>query len=1055
MRSRHRTIDLLRAAVTAVAAIAAVAACTAPDRTRLCSSNGETYLCPEDTECGGLQRLCVPPGGCGNGTIDQAEQCDDGNIMPGDGCSPTCLFEVCGNGILDPHEICDDGNTAGGDGCSADCASKEQCGNGIVDRDAGEVCDDGIDDGKGGFTPAKDGDGCSANCRSTEVCGNWIIDRSVGEVCDDGPDGSDRCSRNCRSNLACGNAIVDPGEECDHGLVGENNPSGNSDGNDCRADCQFNRCGDGLIDNQPGQRQEQCDGGRLIRDSHGQPVPFPQDTAACNIDCTNVQCGDGKVNRAAGEQCDDGNTVAGDGCSPQCQFELCRNGALDPQEQCDGALGLQPCNVQTCLQEICGNGVRDDDSATGVHEQCDDGNTRSGDGCSSSCATEFCGDGVTNNGELCDPSDPQFGAARCNTDCTPTHCGDGKLDTAAGEQCDDGNNLNADGCSATCVLERCRNGVLDPGEQCDGALGQQPCNTQTCLQEICGNGIRDNDNATGVHEQCDDGNIADGDGCSATCVRESCGDGATNNGEPCDPSDPQFGPARCNTDCTLTRCGDSKLNLAAGEQCDDGNTASGDGCSATCILERCKNGVLDPGEQCDGALGLQPCNAQTCLQERCGNGMLDNDNATGVHEQCDDGNNLGGDGCSATCALERCGNNVLDPGEQCDGLLGLQPCNTLTCLQEACGNGILDNDSATGVHEQCDDGNNLGGDGCSSTCVRERCGNDVLDPGEQCDGLLGLQPCNTLTCLQEACGNGVLDNDTTTGVHEQCDDGNNLSGDGCSAACRFEVCGNGVQDPGEDCDDGALNNGVLPSTCSTTCHRIACGNGIVEQGEGCDDHNQVTEICPYGAAECTVCDATCKIAAGETSRCGDGRIDAAALELCDDGNTSCGGCSSDCRAITSSPATGSLVIPSADFIRSGDSFVLSDGQRVAVFEFTIATTVGTALDVLAISVDPGESSASIADKIIARLAATALQITAAPDASLPDNTTRVRLTHQVATARGNQPIASAFAVAGFQATGMSGGAGADCATGQACTQDLDCASNVCDHVGIAAIGHCQ
>jgi len=34
-------------------------------------------------------------------------------------------------------------------------------------------------------------------------------------------------------------------------------------------------------------------------------------------------------------------------------------------------------------------------------------------------------------------------------------------------------------------------------------------------------------------------------------------------------------------------------------------------------------------------------------------------------EQCDDGNNSGGDGCSSDCEIE-CGNGVLDPGESCD-----------------------------------------------------------------------------------------------------------------------------------------------------------------------------------------------------------------------------------------------------------------------------------------------------------------------------------------------------------------------------------------------------
>jgi cysteine-rich repeat protein len=53
-------------------------------------------------------------------------------------------------------------------------------------------------------------------------------------------------------------------------------------------------------------------------------------------------------------------------------------------------------------------------------------------------------------------------------------------------------------------------------------------------------------------EQCDDGNLANEDGCSSTC---------------------QF-------EIVLGVCGDGTVD--SGEQCDDGNTANGDGCSATC-----------------------------------------------------------------------------------------------------------------------------------------------------------------------------------------------------------------------------------------------------------------------------------------------------------------------------------------------------------------------------------------------------------------------------------------------------------------------------------------
>ena len=59
-----------------------------------------------------MQRLCVTPGGCGNGVQDDHEQCDDGNLLNGDG-------KV--NAFASPAEQCDDGANADGDACSAIC----------------------------------------------------------------------------------------------------------------------------------------------------------------------------------------------------------------------------------------------------------------------------------------------------------------------------------------------------------------------------------------------------------------------------------------------------------------------------------------------------------------------------------------------------------------------------------------------------------------------------------------------------------------------------------------------------------------------------------------------------------------------------------------------------------------------------------------------------------------------------------------------------------------------------------------------------------------------
>lgn len=92
---------------------------------------------------------------CGDGNREDPEQCDDGNLQSGDGCSSTCTIELCGNGVIDLNEQCDDGNLQDNDGCNRYCQI-EFCGDRIVQEARGEECDDG-----NGIS----GDGCSANCK--------------------------------------------------------------------------------------------------------------------------------------------------------------------------------------------------------------------------------------------------------------------------------------------------------------------------------------------------------------------------------------------------------------------------------------------------------------------------------------------------------------------------------------------------------------------------------------------------------------------------------------------------------------------------------------------------------------------------------------------------------------------------------------------------------------------------------------------------------------------------------------------------------------------------
>jgi len=239
------------------------------------------------------------------------------------------------------------------------------------------------------------------------------------------------------------------------------------------------------------------------------------------------------------------------------------------------------------------------------------------------------------------------------------------------------------------------------------------------------------------------------------------------------------GPTSVNT----TNCGNGVLDTNNGEQCDDGNTNSGDGCNKLCQLEAnylCK----DPG---------QPCTNLAV----CGNGYLTS------NETCDDGNTVSGDGCSADCMTVEEGYQCRVPGKRCTPL---------------CGDGKLFGG------EKCDDGNSVSGDGCSSTCQ--------IEPGADC-------PTPGQACKMAVCGNGIQEKTELcdcgtdpTKLPSGCKAVNGLfygDGKGCSKTCTKEpvcqdasgktipctsTCGDGNLDPGEACDDGNLING---DGCSSTC----------------------------------------------------------------------------------------------------------------------------------------------------------------------------------------------------------------------------------------------
>lgn len=608
---------------------------------------------------------------------------------------------VCGDGILEGDEVCDDANTEPGDGCDKQCAVE-----------AGFSCD------------------AASPTACAPICGDGLV------VGDESCDGSELGGQTCET-LNLGAGVLVCGADC------QLDPGG----------CSAYSCGNGALD-----AGEICDGAN-VGEHTCQEAGYDGGSLACRGNCTLdvsgctlATCGNGTVEGPEG--CDDGNHDSGDGCGGNCAVEegwscegqpsvcalLCGNGALDPGEQCDGALlGGQDCttvgdyeggtlscgadcgfDTSGCELPTCGNGTVD------VGEQCD-GNLLHGE----TCETQGYLSGTLGCGGSC-----SFDVSGC----VPIRCGDGLVST--GEACDDQNTQAGDGCNAACSVEQgwacagepsvctllCGNGAVDAGEACDtNDLNGQDCasrgfdsgtlhcatdctfDTSGCRYATCGDGHKD------ANEDCDGmdlggatcqslGYVAGMLGCTGNCGYDTMG-------------------------CQAPVCGDGVISPSAGEQCDDNDTDSGDGCNAACQVEQgwicsgspsvcqlsCGNSTWDPGEECDGA----DLHGATCQTQGFAGGTL----------ACAGSCTFDTSGCQASI----CGNGTREGSEACDGAdLAGQDCtdfgfsggtlacdgscafDTSGCANAVCGNGAVESG------EQCDDGNASSGDGCSSTCQWEQ-----------------------------------------------------------------------------------------------------------------------------------------------------------------------------------------------------------------------------------------------------------------------------------------------------------------------------------------------
>lgn len=440
------------------------------------------------------------------------------------------------------------------------------------------------------------------------------------------------------------------------------------------------------------------------------------------IGCFENPCGDGFADGFVGEECDDGNYESGDGCSDTCEIEdgaicifgedgisicqipVCGDGTIQFGESCDAAVALDGCSgscqpndgwvcegsPSSCERLTCG------DSTVSRSEGCDDGGTESGDGCSSTCATELsdvAGDTTTFEGEIA-VGDPYFVRvdASCENESERAFVYDAFRVTNPGLE------------TLTVQIEAryAGDGYLqlfsaadfdpaDPAAACVAANDDHP------TFGADGSFIRDAHLAAGT-----DYFVV----VTSYAAYEAIG--------------------TYTVDVITSGCGDGVV--VEGEECDDRNTADGDGCSSSCVVEEDFTCLDEPSY---------------CHTPGCGGGLVEEG------EECDDGNDVGGDGCSATCEVEG--------GAVC---LGERPSE---CRIAECGDGFVD---AELNDEECDDGNGVGGDGCSASCLVEA---DHFCSGEPSE------------CVAVVCGDG------TVGPGESCDDGNSADGDGCSASCLVEL----------------------------------------------------------------------------------------------------------------------------------------------------------------------------------------------------------------------------------------------------------------------------
>lgn len=412
---------------------------------------------------------------CGNGAVDGAEECDDGdaNGGPDARCTTLCRWTCLDNVQCTDNDPCNGDETCTDHKCvtGTELADGTSCGTGRLCRNAActdSVCgdqfvtapDEECDDGN-----SVDGDGCdnckfscvstdsSRNCTPADACAGQGTCNDTTHVCAPGTPLGDNtscgtnsyCQNGTCTAASCGNGIVEPNEACDHGML-------NGTANDgCKADCNW-VCVNAATDcatAAPACQVNQCTQAHTC----AAVADATKNNMSCgvNLVCNNgacvaptAVCGNGTIE--TGEQCDfgNGNNGPGTGCESNCQFS-CQSAPTDTCNDSNACNGTESCGAVT----VNGHAGKKCSSTASLPN-----GTMCGTGkicLTQACVTSTCGDLFTDTakGETCDPPNN----TTCDASCHTITCGDSVR--AGSEQCDDGNTTNLDGCDSSCKFEQC------------------------------------------------------------------------------------------------------------------------------------------------------------------------------------------------------------------------------------------------------------------------------------------------------------------------------------------------------------------------------------------------------------------------------------------------------------------------------------------------------------------------------------------------------------------------------------------------------------------------